>query len=81
MVTPRLSKKENSEATRLTCVVHMSHARSKWVTHRLRNSKDVCNTWGSNSGGCTSVVDSSRDVTMMGSGADIALNLNDSANI
>jgi hypothetical protein len=47
----------------------------------LHNFKGVCNTWGSDRGGHTSVVDSRREVTMMGSGTDTALNLNDSSNI
>jgi hypothetical protein len=46
----------------------------------LRNSNGVGNTWGSDGGGRTSVVDDSRDVTAAGSGAD-TLNLNDSSNI
>jgi hypothetical protein len=44
----------------------VSHAGLKWVMHKLRNSKGVCNTWGSDGWGRTSVVDGSRDVTMMG---------------
>jgi hypothetical protein len=61
--------------------VHVSHDGSKWVTHRLSKSKGVCDTWGSDEGGCTSVVDGSRDDTMTEIGVDTALNLNDSSNI
>jgi hypothetical protein len=59
----------------------VSHAGLKEVTHRLRNSKGVCNIWGSDRGGRTLVIDGSRDVTMMRSGTDTALNLNNSSNI
>jgi hypothetical protein len=57
------------------------HGGSKRVTHRLRSSKGVCNTCGSDRGGRTSVVNGSRDDTTTGSGVDTTLKLNDLSNI
>jgi hypothetical protein len=74
-------KWDNFEPTRLTCVAHVTHDGSKRVTHSLHNSKRVCNPWGSDRGGRTSVVDGIRDDTTIGNRADTALKLNDSSNI
>jgi hypothetical protein len=56
-----VQKGENFKPTRLTCVTHVSHAGLKRVTHRLRNSKGVCNTCGSDGWGRTSVVNGRCD--------------------